>query len=79
MSVNNIIITFNLYFKFYIYIGGSNDVPQVHELLECIDGVNRNYSYFNPSQLAHWKGPKLWKTQAMVKALKSSSPSNIYL
>lgn len=46
-------------------------------LLECIDEVNREYRFFSPTQLANWQEPKLWKTQAMVKALKSSNnPSN---
>lgn len=51
-------------------------MPQVDTLLECIDGIDRDYSFFNPNQLAKWQGPKLWKTQAMAKALKSSNQSN---
>jgi len=43
--------------------------------LECIDNVDREYSFFNPKLLANWKGPKAWKAQAMVKALKSCTPS----
>lgn len=50
----------------------------MNELIDCVDEVNRDYSFFNPVLLANWKGPKVWKTQAMVKALKSSNPSKIY-
>lgn len=50
-------------------------------LLECIDGVNNDYSFFNPIRLTNWKEPKsqsssCWKTQAIAKALKSSKSSN---
>uniref|UniRef100_A0A2S2PTA6 Condensin complex subunit 2 n=2 Tax=Schizaphis graminum TaxID=13262 RepID=A0A2S2PTA6_SCHGA len=44
-------------------------------LLECIDNVDRDYSFFNPKLLANWKGPKAWKAQAMMKALKSCNPT----
>ncbi|XP_022177180.1 uncharacterized protein LOC111038410 [Myzus persicae] len=44
-------------------------------LVECIDGVNSDYSLFNPKLLAKWNGPKAWKAQAMMKALKSCTPS----
>ncbi|XP_060847393.1 uncharacterized protein LOC132926971 isoform X2 [Rhopalosiphum padi] len=44
-------------------------------LLECIDNVDRDYSFFNPKLLANWKGPKAWKAQAMMKALKSCTPT----
>jgi len=50
-------------------------MTQLDGLLECIDGVHREYSYFNPKLLANWKGPKAWKAQAMAKALKSCTPS----
>jgi len=47
--------------------------------VECIDNVDRDYSYFNPQLLANWKGPKAWKAQAMRKALKSRTAGNIYI
>ncbi|XP_025191812.1 condensin complex subunit 2-like [Melanaphis sacchari] len=47
------------------------DTTVLDGLLKCIDNVDRDYSFFNPKLLANWKGPKAWKTQAMIKALKS--------
>ncbi|KAL4154521.1 hypothetical protein QTP88_000380 [Uroleucon formosanum] len=44
-------------------------------LLDCIDNVDRDYSFFNPKLLANWNGPKAWKAQAMMKALKSCTPT----
>ncbi|KAL5238749.1 hypothetical protein ACI65C_006159 [Semiaphis heraclei] len=51
------------------------DTALLDGLLKCIDGVDRDYSYFSPKLLANWKGPKAWKAHAMVKALKSCTPS----
>ncbi|KAE9533817.1 hypothetical protein AGLY_008896 [Aphis glycines] len=50
---------------------GDNNTSALDGLVECIDNVDRDYSFFNPQLLANWKGPKAWKTQAMMKALKS--------
>ncbi|XP_060855945.1 condensin complex subunit 2-like [Metopolophium dirhodum] len=50
------------------------DTSVLDGLLECIDNVDRDYSFFNPKLLANWKGPKAWKAQAMMKALKSCTP-----
>ncbi|KAL5237851.1 hypothetical protein ACI65C_005261 [Semiaphis heraclei] len=51
------------------------DTTLLDELLKCIDGVDRDYSYFSPKLLSNWKGPKAWKAHAMAKALKSCTPS----
>ncbi|XP_050529373.1 condensin complex subunit 2-like [Daktulosphaira vitifoliae] len=51
-----------------------NNEPEISRLLNCMDDIERDYSFFNPQLLAKWKGPKAWKTHAMVKALKSCKP-----
>ncbi|XP_050438481.1 condensin complex subunit 2-like isoform X2 [Adelges cooleyi] len=55
-------------------ISTNDSEPDINALVDCIDDVQRDYSFFNPQLLAKWKGPKSWKAQAMVKALKSCKP-----
>ncbi|VVC29713.1 Alpha carbonic anhydrase,Condensin complex subunit 2/barren,Carbonic anhydrase, alpha-class [Cinara cedri] len=50
------------------------DIPEennVAELVNCVDGVDRPFSNFNPKLFANFKGPKAWKTQTMIKSLKT--------
>lgn len=48
----------------------------IAELVKCVDGVDRPYSFFNPKLFANFKGPKAWKTQTMIKSLISCSQGN---
>lgn len=54
----------------------NDNQSEIAGLVECIDDVKRDYSFFNPQRLANWKGPKTWKAQAMMRALKSCNSSN---
>lgn len=47
------------------------------QLIECVDPGASDYSFFNPTRLANWKGPTAWKTGAMAKSHKYRKQSNV--